>query len=301
MLTLKAPAKLNLGLEVLGHRDDGYHEVVTVLQTVDLCDTVTLERADTITLGPFDKPFGSAQDKLRVSGSGLPQEDDLAWQAAFLLQGECGVEQGVRIGLEKAIPEAAGLGGGSSDAAAVLRGLNALWELGFSRERLAELGARLGSDVPFFVYGGTALAQGRGERILPLPPAQLPWVVLLCPPVPVPARKTAALYEALTPAQFTRGVLTNKLAERIRGKGDIPIELLFNAFDGVALRMYPDLEVYWKAFQELGAPEVHLCGSGPAMYTLLPRRELATALRALLSHARGWPAYVVQPFTPEAL
>lgn len=285
MLKLKAPAKINLTLEALRLRDDGYHEIATVLQTVDLCDVVTFESADTL--------------KFECDDPTLSGQDNLVWKAAMLLQEERGVKYGANIHLQKTIPQAAGLGGGSSDAATTLKGLNVLWDLGLSLDQLSELGATLGSDVPFFIHGGTALARGRGEQVELLPAAQIPWVVILYPQIQIATNKTKFLYESLNQSQFTRGFLTLKLAERIRGHGDIPIELLFNVFDSVAVHAYSDLGVYWDSFQELGAPEVHLCGSGPAMFTLFKRHDLALALRAILNHSRGWTAYLVGPFHPE--
>ncbi|MHC4339573.1 MAG: 4-(cytidine 5'-diphospho)-2-C-methyl-D-erythritol kinase, partial [Planctomycetota bacterium] len=151
-LELEAPAKLNLCLEVLGRRPDGYHEIDSVFAAIDLCDTVRLERSDAI--------------RLTVHGEAAPEDDtNLAWRAAEAL----GV--GASISLEKRIPAGAGLGGGSSDAAAVLLGLDRLYGLGTGRERLLEIALGLGADVPFFLTGGTARCRGVGERVEPLPPA----------------------------------------------------------------------------------------------------------------------------------
>ena len=200
-----AYAKVNFTLEVLGKRGDGYHEIVSIMQTVSLHDTVTLEPADEITLSP--------------ALPGVAVEENLAYRAALLLTERSGVRQGAHITLEKAIPQAAGLGGGSSNAAAVLGGLNRLWGLAMSDDDLAGLGAEVGSDVPFFVRGGTAMVSGRGERVRPLPPVDQSWLVLLCPEIPV-ADKTAAMYSRVTPAHYTGGLLTRKLEARIRGGGD---------------------------------------------------------------------------------
>ena len=164
------------------------------------------------------------------------------------LQQESGYSAGVHIAIEKAIPVSAGLGGGSSDAAATLRGLNDLWQLGMTHTQLETLAAQLGSDVPFLLQGGTAIALGRGERIRRLPPADVEWLVVLTPDVrhtgEVPS-KTAALYRMLTPSNHTRGFLTRKLEARIRGGGDVPAQFLFNAFDDVAFDAYPGLEQCW--------------------------------------------------------
>ncbi len=156
-LVLKAYAKINLTLEVLGRREDGYHDIVSILQTIDLHDTLTLEPAQDMAL--------------ECDQSELEGPDNLVLKAAALLREATGCHQGARLKLQKGIPLAAGLGGGSSDAAAALLGLSRLWGLGLSAEKLMPLAAKLGSDVPFFLYGGTAMAQGRGEIVRPLPPA----------------------------------------------------------------------------------------------------------------------------------
>ncbi|GAI41543.1 unnamed protein product, partial [marine sediment metagenome] len=170
MLTVKAPAKVNLTLEVLGKRPDGYHEIRSVIQTINLCDSLRFRLNDKL-------QFGSDNPDFVV-------EESLVSRAAALLRQTTGCSKGARIEIGKRIPLASGLGGDSSDAAAILRGLNKLWRLGLSSAELLELAPRLGSDVAFFLYGGMALVEGRGERVTPLPPLPHRWVVLLMPPVP---------------------------------------------------------------------------------------------------------------------
>ena len=288
MLTLKAYAKINLTLEVLGRRDDGYHEVATIMQTVDLHDAVRLTPADDITLSCDD--------------SSLQSPDNLAYKAAELLRQESGYTDGAHIAIDKAIPVSAGLGGGSSDAAATLRGLNELWQLRMTPAQLETIAAKLGSDVPFLLQGGTAIALGRGERIRHLPPANVQWLVVITPDVrhkgDTPS-KTAALYGMLTPANYTKGFLTRKLEARIRGGGDVPAQFLFNAFDDVAFDAYPGMEECWSAFTELGAREIHLSGSGPSIYALMPRREVGTAIHLLLRHKHGLNAHLVSAIQSE--
>ncbi|MFH1776194.1 MAG: 4-(cytidine 5'-diphospho)-2-C-methyl-D-erythritol kinase, partial [Candidatus Omnitrophota bacterium] len=156
MLIIEAPAKLNLTLEVLGKRPDGYHEIRSVMQTVNLHDTLIFRHAGGVAVSsnsPEWKP-----------------EESLVSRAVSLVQSAIGCSRGAAIEVEKHIPLVAGLGGDSSDAAAALRGLNQLWELDLSQRKLLELAAQMGSDVPFFIDGGTALAEGRGEMLTPLPP-----------------------------------------------------------------------------------------------------------------------------------
>lgn len=283
MITLKAPAKINLTLEVVGRRDDGYHDIVSVMQAIDLYDTVTLEPADNIAL--------------ECTMSELESDDNLALQAARMLAEVSGHVAGARIVLKKEIPVAAGLGGGSSDAAAVLKGLNALWELGLSLDDLSTIGARLGSDVSFFLHGGTCLTQGRGEIVRPLPLADLGWMVLIAPQIQV-ENKTEVAYTAITESVFTKGALTRKLAARIQIGADIPHQFLFNAFDAIALDTYTGLNRYWNTLSGLGAREIHLAGSGPSLYAPIAHKEVGTAIHLLLTRTHGWDSFLVSPMPP---
>ena len=277
-LTLKAYAKINLTLEVLGRRQDGYHDIASIMQAVDLHDTLSFAFSDELTL-QCDVPE-------------LATGDNLVLRAADMLREESGRELGAKISLEKGIPLASGLGGGSSDAAATLVGLNELWGLGLTVEELMPIAARVGSDVPFFLHGGTAMALGRGERIRPLPSIDLQWLVLLAPSIHVPS-KTASMYGLLSQSHMTRGALTRKLEARIRGGGDAPPQFFFNAFDDVAYCAYPALEKYWNTLDAMGAREIHLAGSGPSIFTPVSRREFGTALHLLLKHQHGWNAFLV--------
>ena len=283
VIELEAHAKVNLTLEVLGKRDDGYHEIASIMQTISLHDTLTLAEADDIVL-ECDHP-------------GLSPSDNLALRAARLLKDEAGGKMGARLTLRKGIPVSAGLGGGSSDAAAALTGLSRLWGLDLAAEDLMPLAARLGSDVPFFLRGGTAGAFGRGERVRSLPHADLGWMVVLSPAIDV-RDKTASLYSRLAPALYTRGYLTRKLEARIRGGGDMPPQFLFNVFDEVARDAFPGLDVYWDTFRALGAREIHLAGSGPSLFAPVSRREHGTAMELLLRHKHGWLAYLVSAWRP---
>ncbi|TMN22322.1 4-(cytidine 5'-diphospho)-2-C-methyl-D-erythritol kinase [Lentibacillus cibarius] len=173
----RAPAKINLSLDVLGKRDDGFHEVKMVMTSVDL--------ADRVELGELHR------DVIEVSADSQYVPDDernLAYKAAAAFKYKYQLKRGVRINIKKNIPVAAGLGGGSSDAAAVLRGLNQMWSIGATSSQLAELGATLGSDVPFCVYGTTALGTGRGEEIRILPSPPVCYVVLAKPDIGVSTR-----------------------------------------------------------------------------------------------------------------
>ena len=217
MLTVEAPAKLNLTLEVLGKRDDGYHEIRSVAQTIGLRDRLRFR--------------STGETEFR---SDLPEwvpQQSLVPRAVDLLRETTGCTRPVSIELEKRIPLMSGLGGDSSDAAAVLRGLNRLWALNLPREKLQELSTRLGSDVALFLHGGTVLMEGRGEKVMPLPSLPAIWVVVVLPGVPREPGKTRRAYGSLRADDLTDGQATSRLAEVIRSSGELGPSLLFNAFE----------------------------------------------------------------------
>jgi 4-diphosphocytidyl-2-C-methyl-D-erythritol kinase len=258
-LRVLAPAKINWTLEVLHIRADGYHEVRSVLQTVDLCDVITLSEAPDV--------------ELRVTGEApaladRAPETNLAHRAAMALRRRAGTRRGALIELEKHIPVAAGLGGGSSDAAAVLRGLDALWGTHQPEPNLVELAAEIGSDPPFFVVAGTAVVRGRGDAVEPLPDAGAPEILLAAPPADERGEKTAEMYAALTPDDFSEGYVTIGLADAVEaGRGVVSAELN-NVFERVTRKMQPETHIAMEALRAQGV-EPHLCGSGPSFYVLL--------------------------------
>ncbi len=264
MLTVKAPAKINLTLEVLGKRPDGFHEIRSVIQTINLCDSLRFRLSGKLQFG-CDNPH-------------LVVEESLVSRAAALLQQASGFSKGARIEIGKRIPLTSGLGGDSSDAAAILCGLNKLWRLGLSPAELNELAPRLGSDVAFFLYGGTALVEGRGERVTPLPPLPHSWVVLLVPPVPRIAEKTRQLYASLKPEHYTQGQFTEKLVNVLNEGREFKPSMLFNTFENVAFEFFSELKVYKEHYTKLGAAHVHLAGSGPTLFTMLEDKAQAEEL-----------------------
>lgn len=284
MLTALAPAKLNLVLEVLGKRSDGYHEIRSLVQAVSLCDVLSFEPADHISLG--------------CTEPSLQSSDNLVVQAAEVLREVSGCGRGVKIELEKRIPWNAGLGGGSSDAAAALLALSRLWELGLATSDLVGLAARLGSDVPFFICGGTALVEGRGEEVTPLPASSPRWFVLLLPPLTKPPRKTHQLYSRLDAHHFTGGELAARAAEACSQCKPVSASMLFNAFDEVAFDAFPELEEFWKRFQQAGALDIHLAGSGPALFAPVDGEAEAEELHGRLCQ-QGLEAYSVFSVVPK--
>jgi 4-diphosphocytidyl-2-C-methyl-D-erythritol kinase len=270
-IVIDAPAKLNLGLEVNGRREDGYHEIATIFMTIDLYDRLTLSL--------------SADLNLCCGDDTLVGEDNLALRALRLLRDETNHLGGAHVQLRKRIPTAAGLGGASSDAAAALLAGRELWQLDVSDARLHDLAARLGSDVPFFLRGGCAIGRGRGDLLEPLPlPAGLRFVVVV-PDVHIPA-KTASLYARLSADDFSDGALIAAQAARLRSGLAPDPTLLANSFAHPLYAMVPELAALADIMRDAGADSVAISGAGPAHYALLtdeaPAQRIAARLRERL-------------------
>ena len=280
----EAHAKVNLTLEVIGKRGDGYHNIVSIIQTIDIHDVLTIEKAPELSV-TCDDPE-------------LPGESNLALLAAEALCRYTGERRGAHIHVSKNIPVAAGLGGGSADAAAALRALNRLWETGLSGSQLQEIAAEVGSDVPFLVNGGTALVQGRGEDVKLLPNASLDWLLLASPESPIEG-KTAMMFSRMDPSMYTRGVLSHKLAGRIIGGGDVPEEFFFNVFRPIVRDVFPGWSEPHDRLVSFGAREVFVSGAGPTMFALPPSREIGVAWQLLLEQ-RGVRAFLTRPWWPDS-
>ncbi|SLL37198.1 4-diphosphocytidyl-2-C-methyl-D-erythritol kinase [Mycobacteroides abscessus subsp. abscessus] len=254
-LLVKAPAKINLSLDVLHKRPDGYHEVEMIMTTIDLADRIELTLLDS--------------DVIKIVSLNRFVPDDqrnLAYQAANILKEKFHVKKGVEIKIEKNIPVAAGLAGGSSDAAAVLRGLNKLWDLGLTLDELAVIGAEIGSDVSFCVYGGTALATGRGEIIKELPAPPVCWVILAKPFIGV---STADIYKRLD-VETIDHPNTEKMIESIALKDyDRMCESVGNVLENVTLSLYPEVAQIKEQIYKFGADAVLMSGSGPTVFGLI--------------------------------
>lgn len=278
LFTVRAPAKVNLFLRVLAKRADGFHELETLFQAVDLHDVVHVQ------VGSFHGI------ELQVEGADLgPPEGNLAYRAAEALLRATGVVAGVSIRLEKRIPAGAGLGGGSSDAAAVLRALNQAFGAPADAETLRRLGAELGSDVPFFLGGSaTAVGRGRGEILEDIPPLPRASLVLALPPVHV---ATGEAYRKLS----ARGLRPDG-----RRLGDPPAswawvsDLAHNDFQEIVAREHPEVERALEGLRAVGGDPVLLSGSGAACFGRFPHRGLATSTAAALTDRLGFPCVAVQ-------
>lgn len=254
----KAPAKINLMLDVLHKRNDGYHEVEMVMTMVDLADRLEMSEL------PGDTIIISSQ-----AGYIPLDEKNLAFQAARLIKERYNVSKGVYIHLDKHIPVAAGLAGGSSDAAAALRGLNRLWNLGIPMEELQELGAELGSDVPFCVTGGTALATGRGERLKPLDAPPQCWVVLAKLPINV---STAEVYRRYRADAVHKHPSAQSMIEAIKRESFSEVcREMGNVLEDVTFQLHPEVQQLKESMQRLGADGVLMSGSGPTVFGLVSK------------------------------
>lgn len=253
---IKAPAKINLSLDVKYKRDDGYHEVEMIMTTIDLADRIYLNTRN------------DNKIVLESTAGYIPTDGrNLAYQAVELLRKKMNITAGVDLFIEKNIPVAAGLAGGSSDAAATLKGLNKLWDLGLSLDQLAAFGAELGSDIPFCVYGGTALATGRGEKLTKLPSPPACWVVLAKPRKGV---STADIYGQLRVDEIVQHPDHEMLIRALETKDfELLTQNLINVLEPITFSIAPDVKKIKERMQRFGGQGVLMSGSGPTVYALV--------------------------------
>lgn len=261
-MELKALGKINLGLDVLGRRENGYHDVRMVMQTLYLYDQITIEKTE--------KPGIELSTNLFY----LPvNENNLAYHAADLLMQEFGVEEGVKITLEKHIPVAAGMAGGSSNAAAVLYGINRMFSLGLSQEELMERGVKLGADVPYCIMRGTVLAEGIGEILTPLPAMPRCTVLVAKPPISV---STKLVYEKLDAHEIEDHPDIDGVLEGLERQDLKKIaSSMGNVLERVTVEEYPVIEEIKEMMKENGALNAMMSGSGPTVFGLYSDKRMA--------------------------
>lgn len=261
-ISVKALAKINLGLDVVGKREDGYHEVCMVMQTIHLFDRLDISKNR------------SGQITMETNLSFLPtNENNLVYKAAKLLTDEFEIKDGIHVQLQKHIPVAAGMAGGSTDAAAVLYGMNRIFELGLTREQLMERGVKIGADVPYCVMRGTALAEGIGEKLTKLPPMVKCPVLIAKPQISV---STKFVYDNLKLNSDTKHPDIKKLVTDIKEKdlykvaGDMG-----NVLETVTIPAYPVIAEIKEHMKEHGALNAMMSGSGPTVFGLFDKEETA--------------------------
>ena len=268
-ISLKSHAKVNLFLEVLWKRDDGYHEIESLIQEISLCDDILLkDRLRGITILCPNK-------KIYIPSN----HNNLAHKAAKLLMTKFSIKKGVSITIEKKIPVGAGLGGGSSNAASVLKGLHQLWNIGLNNEQLQELGAEIGSDVPFFINGGTALVKGRGVKIHTRFNTPKIWFVLAVPNISV---STKWAYGRLD-RKLTRNINSAKLQESKKLQFKDIVDKLFNRLEGVVLKEYPLIEVVKEKMMACGASGALMSGTGSAIFGIVSSEDKACKIAEKVS------------------
>ena len=261
-VTLKALAKINLGLDVLGRRENGYHDVRMVMQTIYLYDNVTVEKTE------------EAGIHLECNLFYLPvDETNIAYKAAKLLVDEFDIKEGVRIVLDKHIPVAAGLAGGSANAAAVLVGMNRLFSLGLSQQQLMERGVSLGADVPYCVMRGTVLAEGIGEILSPLPPLPKCYILIAKPGISV---STKTVYEKLDSQEITEHPDIDGIIEGLDKQDLQKVALsMGNVLETVTIGDYPIIEEIKDVMKDNGALNAMMSGSGPTVFGIFDDRNKA--------------------------
>lgn len=280
-----APAKINLGLEVIRRRPDGYHDIRTLYQWIDFHDTIEL------------RPLAGGRIRLAGDDPSIPwDETNLIFRAAEALRRKSGCDRGVEIRVTKRIPAGGGFGGGSSNAAAVLAGLDRFWGLGLGREALQVLAGGLGMDVPYFLVGGLCLGEDRGDRLTPLPDLPLTWVVCALPPFPV---STSRIYGSLGASALTSDDKASRITRFLEARES---GSLVNALEETIFRFFPQLREIKGYLRDQGAVLSLVTGSGSGVFGLFEDRggaeRAAAALKgrvaalatATMSRAEGWKA-----------
>ncbi|MDD3334793.1 MAG: 4-(cytidine 5'-diphospho)-2-C-methyl-D-erythritol kinase [Eubacteriales bacterium] len=267
MLCLKARAKINWTLDILGVREDGYHLMDMLMQSVALSDTLWMEKAEALTLEEVGRPAYRLREKDHLSSGSVPfDQRNLVYKAADILRSHVGLPLGARIQLEKRIPSGAGMGGGSADAAAALLGLNELWELHLPMETLSKLALRLGADVPFMLRGGLARVGGIGENLTPLFPAPKVWLLLLQPCDGLSTKEVFSAFDSIPPERLARP--QTAVAQEALLKQRLPdlAPAMNNVLEGVSVQKRPALRVAKELLEGLGALRAMMTGSGSVVY-----------------------------------
>ena len=282
-MKLRALAKINLGLDVTGKREDGYHEVRMVMQTIQMYDQLEIKES---------KEPGI---RLTTNLPFLPCNDgNLVYKAAKILMDEFDIRQGVDMNLTKFIPVAAGMAGGSSDAAAALVGINRMFQLGLTKRQLMERGVQIGADVPYCVLRGTALAEGIGEKLTVLPPMPDCWILIGKPGISV---STAFVYKNLDLPALSKHPDIDGMLECLKEKDLTGIcNRLENVLETVTIKEYPIIEKVKKHLMDQGAKGALMSGSGPTIFAIFEDKKTADdAMESLRSIEDIKQAYVVRP------
>ena len=273
-IQLKAYGKINLGLDVLRKRPDGYHDLEMIMQSVGVYDDIIITKTDEV-------------DSIKVETDTMVlsnEKGNLAYMAAKMLFDEFDIHQGIKIHINKRIPIAGGMAGGSSDCAATLKGVNEMFDLGLSKEELMERGVKLGADVPYCIMGGTAIAEGIGEVLTPLPTPPKCHVIIAKPPVSV---STAYVYGRIKPDEIEKRPDTRGLAQAIIDQ-DLKkmAELIYNVMEDVTVGDYPIIKEIKELLIERGALNSIMSGSGPTVFGIFDELNKAEAAMKVLKEKK---------------
>ena len=285
-IRLKARAKINLGLDVLGKRDDGYHEVRMIMQTVGIYDRIIIKKIP--------------EDEIRINSNlfFLPvNENNLVYKAIMLMKNKYKLDGGIEVDLNKFIPVAAGMAGGSSDAACALFGMNRLFELNVPMRELMKLGVEIGADVPYCLMRGTALAEGIGEKLTRLPDMPFCHILIAKPPVNV---STKLVYENLDSTQIKSHPDIDGIIEAIKLK-DVALvaSRMGNVLESVTVPLYPVIDSIKKDMIEHGAINAMMSGSGPTVFGIFPDEQSMIACQQFLRQkGEARQVYTTETFTP---
>ena len=258
-IKLAAPAKINLFLDIISILDDGYHELEMVMQSISLSDIITVEK--------IEKGI-----KINCSHKKVPEDEkNLAYQAAELMINKYNISKGIKINIKKKIPVAAGLAGGSTDAAAVLKAISYLYNLNLNKEELYNLGRKIGSDVPFCIFGGTAFAYDKGDKLEQLPDILKTWMVLIKPPVEV---STPAVYKSYDKIKPKIEIPTSKLLKEFKKNKKIDWSASFaNALEPVTEKMFSDISKIKQILDNYSPRLILMSGSGPSVFAVVKNKE----------------------------
>jgi 4-diphosphocytidyl-2-C-methyl-D-erythritol kinase len=268
LLTKKSFAKVNLTLEILNKRDDGFHDIASVIQSIDLHDEIYFQNAANVSLTSNLKSMES--------------KNNLIVKSAELLKELTGYEGGIDIYLKKCIPLSSGMGGGSSNAACTLFTLNTLWNLQLSFTRILEIGLLIGSDIPFFLNSGTVLVKGKGDLFEQVSDIKEMHFVIVTPRLDI-NNKTATLYGHITPEHFSDGSISDDIRDRINQGFILDGTTTYNAFETVYDTLFPEIATYRRALLTAGAAWVRMTGSGPSIYTFVQDMQKALSISENLS------------------
>ena len=265
MLNINSYAKLNLSLEVIGKFDDGYHEIKSIMQTIDIYDSLEFYPSNNI--------------NINVIGNHIPIQNNLVYKAVMYLKNLYLVKEGINIKIVKNIPIASGLGGGSGNAANTILALNKIWNLNLTFEEMTSLAIKLGSDVPYFLYQGTALVEGKGEKVTKLLDINIRDILIISPNSKIISSKTEKMFNYLTEDNYSDGYITDNLIKKINNRSVISNSEIHNVFNNISFESYKFMKDLLNNLNKLGISKFNICGSGPSIFMIIDDKKIIDKLK----------------------